>query len=754
MGVFLFSNYVLNNFVLKNPNENIIFNLGSAVASVYYAFNYEQMTYYGGEFYQGFILINLTPIFLYFVLRYLDTPVKFGVWNRYLGLLSLSSIALSGGLNGLDAVGIDVFWFAVLVVFTLSLARYLGHNPNIRDNFLKKTVMIFIVTVLACAWILQALYYGSVASFSYATSTIYSGKPIITLIGSSNVIDNYKVLFSSGFYTQFLSFGGKGENKMWYSPVQYILSFPFLKSFIYIPVVLSFLYVIFIRSKWLYRRSLIIIGAITILFYLVVTQSIDTGYFSHSQYFIIAGINFSLSVSYSIYPFIFLTSISLAVSLDILQIRLGKIKSKTDYKEGVHRHNQFKNSILNSKKSILKLLRSKKLVSFATIFIIAVLILLFIIPIVSNPLEEWQYSNDPPISGVFRADNSFEQVGEFIEKNSPYSNILDLPITVSPFATMYNNSSFMSVNPPFSSFFSGTSINSDPGFTSNNFAYPILKFIPNSSVRDFSNFLSLLSIKYIVVNTAQYPTWVSAPQNSFNGGGPPWDFNRLCNFLNNSVGIELASVIGPYYIYVVLNTLPIVYLSSGIPANFYGNVTPSTIFNLYSNGSLIAGDESLIESTINGNSGAAGNGFNDFSMSGGATIGSKLNNSLGDHLLSGSLKSAYSSARINYLQRLSSTSYTVNVSAASGSYLILNEAFSIEWSASLDGKILEGHFLANDFANGWLLPQGNYTVSIHFQPQKIQNLLNLISIVSVLGFLSVLVADLLYDFLRKKLKEI
>ena len=92
VGTYLLSKYIFRHYVIKQESNSLYALAGPAAASFYYIFNYQQMTYYGGEFYQGFILINFTPLFIYVVMRYLSTPVKFGVWNRFLAAISLTSL--------------------------------------------------------------------------------------------------------------------------------------------------------------------------------------------------------------------------------------------------------------------------------------------------------------------------------------------------------------------------------------------------------------------------------------------------------------------------------------------------------------------------------------------------------------------------------------------------------------------------------------------------------------------------------------
>jgi len=721
LGIYLLSEFITLNYVFKRVPSQQDFFFGSALASVYYIFNYEQMIYYGGEFYQGFIMVNLTPIFLYLVLRYLSSPVKFAIWNRYLGFLGLTSLAISGGIVGPDSVGPPAFWFAVILLVTIFMGRLLANNFKFAKNFIKKTLAVILVTVISMAWVLQDQYFGARAAFVYATHEMWLGKPlIISQQGYPSILQNFMALSSSGYYTQFFNFGGAGSNRIWFAPVQTVLSHFPLILFVFVPSILSFMYILFLFDKKLKRRNILAFLAITLLFYLLVTRTINIGFLATSNNLILAGMNFSLSPLYAIYPFILITAISMAISVNILMDYLRNIarrdnqfffskKIKSDWNLKTKRK-KLKNTKTSSRKINFLLRNSKiarahkivrgrykgRLIYYGTIFIITILIVMFIFPVANNPLENWQYQNDPPITGVFKIDSNFLNVGNFLSIYSPYNNVLELPISVSPFAYMKGNSSFMIASPPFSSFFYGESIVAALPPFNNAFTYPILKSIPNASIPDFSNFLKLLSIKYIILNTAQYPTWVSANRSEFAGGGPPWNFSSYFDFLNSSSGISFVRSFGPYYIYEVHNTLPMVYSSYVLPSADYGTITQYKIFDLYANGTLTAGSMSICNST--------------------------------------SLPMGYST-QFNQspsikLERESTTQYNVQVSSKSNFFLILNQNFSDEWIALVNGKVVPQHYLINGFANGWYMPPGNYSVTILFKPQQVQNLLNYISAIS------------------------
>ncbi|MEM3828509.1 MAG: hypothetical protein QXP36_04780, partial [Conexivisphaerales archaeon] len=615
VGIYMLSKFITLNYILKNKTEFPSFFVGPILASIYYIFNYEQMTYYGGEFYQGFILINLTPLFIYLVLKYLSTESRYGIWNRYLPAVSITALVLSGGLNGADAVGTDVFWFFVIIAVTLIFFRFLDNGIVERGHFYIKSFAILVITVLSIAWVIQAVLFGSVQAYSYATTTSYQGKIIITEAGLNPLL-NLKDLLSSGYYVVNSSFGIAGPNRMWYAPEEFIRLHPYFAFFTFIPVILSFTYVPFLRKGWLKRKNLTVILFSTFVFYLFTVFIVSKNYLLIPNNLITDGINFSLGPLYSLYPFVIMTAICLAFSVTILQISISKHYSKgyqTHFLEdreihhlGVHaskkkirpyEYKVHRQQIKNQGKRTIYLHNPRNEVNWSIMFIISILVLLFVLPIANNPLENWQYDNKVPISGSFQVNKDFNEVGNFLSAASPYGNVLYLPITVSPNADQQARSSFMIVSPPFSPYFDGESINEDPGPVSTTFAYPLLKNFPSEQMQNITNYLDLLGINYIVVNTAEYPTWVSAPVNEFSGGGPPWNFTFYLKVLNESSGIKYVTSIGPYYIYKVVNATPMVYSTYPVPYKGNDSPSPSEIFNLSEDGTIRAGKFSLINSS-------------------------------------------------------------------------------------------------------------------------------------------------------------
>ncbi|MDO8639124.1 MAG: hypothetical protein Q7R43_06115, partial [Candidatus Daviesbacteria bacterium] len=65
----------------------------------------------------------------------------------------------------------------------------------------------------------------------------------------------------------------------------------------------------------------------------------------------------------------------------------------------------------------------------------------------------------------------------------------------------------------------------------------------------------------------------------------------------------------------------------------------------------------------------------------------------------------------------------------------LSELFNSGWEARFDDKtIAKDHFLANAYANGWLIDKkGDFSLTLEFAPQRLLDKGKIISSVSFLG---------------------
>ncbi|MGC8621879.1 MAG: hypothetical protein ACP5U0_08210 [Caldisphaera sp.] len=619
IGTYLLSRFITTNYLPKDRWPNYKIFIGSAVASFYFVFNYEQMAYYGGEFYQGFTLVNLTPLLLYFLLQYLENKTIFKFWNKYLGLISITSVIAASGINIGGSMGAGIQWLGIMVLITIISPHILNHKKLWKIDFLKKFLISIAVIILSMAWVFPFIYFNIFQVQQYAESTFYNGHSIIIAGGYNTILSNAYSFLTSGFGDYPSSFVLSRPYNLWYAPLNLINHDSFLAPFVYAPFILSIFYIAYLNKKWVNRSFItltIIYQALLISF---LFQFINTRSLSYSASPLLSGFNFFLQPYWSIYAFISFVSISLAISLNLIQRSLNDVREKdtqSHLNQGEYEFlRKFKIEILNIVNKILIVPKDAKqksrhnidklkplryqyrgrLTYYSSILIIIILISLYIFPIYSNPLEYYEYDHYKPVGGVFKVNNAFNEVGMFLSQNSPYYNVLYLPVTISPSAGMDGHSMFMIVMPPFGTYTDGQMISQDPGPINDSYAYPILSNFPNVSTRYFYNFLKLLSIRYIVVNTGEYPTWVN--QTSFEEKGPPWDFKAMLKVLNNSNNITFVVKIGPYYIYEVDDTLPLVYPSYMVPQNRYNPISPDRIYDLYGNGNLTAGRFSIVNSS-------------------------------------------------------------------------------------------------------------------------------------------------------------
>ncbi len=102
--------------------------------------------------------------------------------------------------------------------------------------------------------------------------------------------------------------------------------------------------------------------------------------------------------------------------------------------------------------------------------------------------------------------------------------------------------------------------------------------------------------------------------------------------------------------------------------------------------------------------------------------------------------------KITYIKH-NPTKYSIQIKAADKPFiLVLSELFNSSWEATLDdGTRINKHFLANTYANGWLVERsGDFNLTLEFAPQRV------LEAGKIVSFLS-LAAGLVYIIVRKLL---
>lgn len=72
---------------------------------------------------------------------------------------------------------------------------------------------------------------------------------------------------------------------------------------------------------------------------------------------------------------------------------------------------------------------------------------------------------------------------------------------------------------------------------------------------------------------------------------------------------------------------------------------------------------------------------------------------------------------IKKIRKLNSGLYEVDVNSQTGGYLVLHQAFDVNWQALTDQNQKLAHFPANNWENAWEVPGGIGQVTIKYQPQ-------------------------------------
>ncbi|MGC8622172.1 MAG: hypothetical protein ACP5U0_09685, partial [Caldisphaera sp.] len=275
------------------------------------------------------------------------------------------------------------------------------------------------------------------------------------------------------------------------------------------------------------------------------------------------------------------------------------------------------------------------------------------------------------ITNVFHIPKYFNSLGLYLKYHANYNNILILPLDIAfSGAFLYNGTGEAANIDPLSNYFYGHILSN---IGDNSMVENILEF-PSQSITNFTNYLQILGVKYIILNTAAYPGPGAITRPFWNyPGAIPWNYTEFEYYLNRTPNLSYVKSFGPFLLYKVDNNVPLVYASNGLPGNF----TPAQIFWLYASGKINSGNTSLIDDVD----------------------APQINN--------------VSNLNVNMQYNIISNDiYTGHVHAQTEYYLILDQGYA-NWNLYLNGSLYNApHYLANGYANAWLMPKGNYTVTI------------------------------------------
>ena len=634
--VQFFSNLSLIGFyrILRALGKNIVLYKAVLLSliNLYYLINFYTLNnWILGELPPTIIPYTLTPLLLSL---FIDIVFSESREKILLYMFIVSVIGLSGVFFNNQYF---TFYFTILI-FVSSLIIYKAYRKSI-FKIIKRLILYFLALMLSSSWLLLYFLLSSLGAFNFAFE-LFSGQPSIEAGVLYSYSTNTLLILLSNFILNLPS-------SIIDKPILYVLSFlyPLLIS---IPILL----INKIKNKQL--KDLLL----SLTFVLLIAFAFQSGLINLLPL---------LKLTFVLHNFI-LKFIIIGESYMVTTIGI-------DYLDFILSALIFVFILSVPAKKVFNYLKI-----IATLFLIA----LFITnTIVASSHIYTSYSNglesNVTITNIFKIPAWFKEAMGIIS-NSGYNNLLVLPIQNFLYsATYYKGTSFAANNDPSIYYFNGEIINVQ---LANGMTSTILN-IPSNNVTNFTNFLKVLGVKYVKLNTAAYPgpglparPWTNLP------GAYPWNFTEFEKFLNNTQGLKLVGIYGPYWIYEVNGNVPLVYASNGVP----GNWSACQIFWIYSTGKIKALSTSLINNVT-------------------APL---INNVTQNNVL------------VKY-KIINNDEVKISVNATRPFYLIYDQGFSNLWVLKINGRVNTHHFEANEYANAWLMPKGRYTVIIINKLHDLQN---------------------------------
>ncbi len=644
--VQILSNMILTGFILlfkffSNSDIRIYDTLPISLMSLFYLINYYTIgeNWILGEI-PPMLIFYFTPLLIYLFFKFLLSPTL----RDSLRLLLITGLI---GLTGVMFEEQTSTLYFVLMTLVFGLLMKSTYKLSFSRSILR--VIIFISTIIVSGIYLFFYFFASTIG-AYHTSFSYFGNAPIILDGLISTYENYNILSTLLLYFPTL--------------LQFPKSMLFIVGVLYIFLILTPLIVL--RRRVFARSIYNLLLFILMLLFALQSGIIDLIPLAQSSIVklpyigtLLDGITYAVQPLHIGYPIYFVSSLLLLLSY----VNMRNIKLYT-------------NKSIN--KAIHTLLIIFLILNFGIYANIAVshVTTSYYNPLVNNSSEV--------VTNTFNCPNWFKDVTKVLSKAN-YNNVVLLPIqNALSWSIYYNGTRNAASNPPLTDFYLGEIL-------SNAMTSPMvfdIANIPSNNVTNFTNYLKILGVKYVILNKAAYPgpgtiarPWTDLP------GAFPWNFSAFENFLNRSYGLEYVGTYGPLVVYQVNGSVPLIYASNGIQ----GNWTYNEIFWKYSLGELKALNQSL----INNNSAP--------------TI---------DNIKGGSLK----------YDTINEDEVIVHVKANQSFYLVFDQGYSNLWELSINGKIDHYHYLANGYANSWLMPAGNYTAIIILKYHNLQSVLYILSL--------------------------
>ena len=218
------------------------------------------------------------------------------------------------------------------------------------------------------------------------------------------------------------------------------------------------------------------------------------------------------------------------------------------------------------------------------------------------------------------------------------------------------------------------------------------------SISSLGSVLSFLNVKYVMIHddidsafVQDHPFWVFAPNN------------EVKSLLNSDKSMVLEAQFGGLTFYRNLEWKPSeIYGTAGYQATSQNDtgLIQATQLILNDTGNVVFASQETIQ----------GLGLSQV----------------------GTLTQNATPTGLNY-ERLSPTSYVVNVNSQAPFFLVLSESYDPNWSARINGVNIQQHFVANGYANGWYVNQvGTLAITIEFQPQQLADIGAIVSVLTAI----------------------
>lgn len=388
-------------------------------------------------------------------------------------------------------------------------------------------------------------------------------------------------------------------------------------------------------------------------------------------YHFVFGILFTLTIGWEYWIFMFWFSIVMGLAITAFS------------SSG---HNIEKVNIFNDKERFKRIKRKIVITAnWIPPIIICILILAYSVPIAEYPGAGVNNQNIGVVTSNFHPSQSLINTGNYLSNHSAQGNILELPIIAGDYLLNSTHPDWQ-VGTPLGYFTCSYIDYRDRSGDNNTLTYPILNNFQEHPNGNLSNYLSLFGVKYVVLirnmDTGNY----IVKYNLSN-------FISLEHYLNSSKGFKYINSFGNYTIFSLNNTNQLIYASNAYDQCYYdpGNSTVK-LYNAFASNRFNSTNDSLFYG---------------------------LNRNI-THVNQKDVVIKWKKTSIN--------TYKVEIDANKTFALNFLMGYSISWGSyhwilKINGtRSNNEHFISNLFANGWIMPRGNYSAIICLSYANQQNL--------------------------------